>query len=853
MMPIDPRSQSDMRFAPRALRSTLLAAATVLALLLAACGGGGGGSSAPSLAPPPPAAAPLVASISPTTIAPPARLTLTGSALDQVASASLAGTALAIAAQSATSLSLDVPAGAASGFVTLVDRAGGARQAAQLVTVSGSLAATSLSPASVLAGASLTIGGTGLDRVTAVEFAGSASAAIASRAGATSITVLVPSAALSGPVTLVAGAERATSQVALTVVPRISVGSPVTHVVAAGGSVTVAGSGFAEVSGVTVGGVAATITARSSTQLTFAVPAGISCGTITLLSGSQPSVFGGSVAVGADCALRIESIEFAQVLSQVIGDPRQRLVPRRETWVRAYVVASASGIAAPSVRVTAFSGTTALGTLDMAGPAQVPQLAAGSALPDSLRYSEAQTWMARLDDGWITPGLRVEVTADAERRIGAPVTADSTPTVGTSTRVDLVLVPLVSGGNTPAVAANAATLVRDELIRRLPVPASSIAVAVRAPYSLTSVTDGVDSSADWSNALSELEQLRDREAPGQNYYGLVRPMVSAGTAGIGYVNNVGSRSPSLAALGWDTSRSSWLRTLVHELGHNFSRGHSPCGSVGSSDPNYPYTNGALGSAPLFDSLADNILSPAGLADVMGYCNGVWFSDYNLREVQRFLEARPQTGASVAGLASDAVRAAARSAPTGDVLVVAGSIGLGGMRLAPVQVAAGWADAPPSGGEYQLRVRTVAGTLIDVPFDAVTVDHAEPPEKHFLVRFPNPGPLAAIELRRGSAVLAQRDAAAVARARGTRASAGASKLQAAVPSLSESGGRLVMTWDATQYPHASVTHVGAAGRHVVALSSTGGRLERDLTALPGGGEFEIALSDGLNARLLRIAR
>jgi hypothetical protein len=43
-------------------------------------------------------------------------------------------------------------------------------------------------------------------------------------------------------------------------------------------------------------------------------------------------------------------------------------------------------------------------------------------------------------------------------------------------------------------------------------------------------------------------------------------------------------------------------------------------------------------------LNDTVISPSGLSDVMGYCGGAWFSDYNLREVQRFLEARPQPAA-----------------------------------------------------------------------------------------------------------------------------------------------------------------------------------------------------------------
>jgi hypothetical protein len=290
---------------------------------------------------PSPAPAPQVSAISPTTLAPPGRLTVSGTNLDRVASARLGATPLAIASQSATSLGLDVPAGASTAFLTLVDAAGTARQSSQQVTIVGPVTVASLSPASLLTGASLTIAGSGLDRASSVEFAGGASAGIASRSGSTSITVTVPSNAITGPVTVVSSTgERAASSTALTVIPRITVTNPSTTSVAAGGTVTLSGSGFGEVAGVLVGSAAATIGQRSATQLSFAVPAGVSCGSISLLSASQPTVFGGAVAVGAGCALRVESIEFAQLMSQTVSDTRQRLVPGRETWVRAYVLSA---------------------------------------------------------------------------------------------------------------------------------------------------------------------------------------------------------------------------------------------------------------------------------------------------------------------------------------------------------------------------------------------------------------------------------------------------------------------------------------------------------------------------------
>jgi hypothetical protein len=262
--------------------------------------------------------------------------------------------------------------------------------------------------------------------------------------------------------------------------------------------------------------------------------------------------------------------------------------------------------------------------------------------------------------------------------------------------------------------------------------------------------------------------------------------------------------------------------------------------VSSSDPNYPYANGALGPTPLFDVISDSVVSPVSLSDVMGYCSGVWFSDYNLREVQRFLEARPQSASSVEALA--AATGAAKSA--GEVLVVSGIIGLDGLRLAPVRMLRGQANVAVE-GEYQLRLRTAAGGLFEVPFDAVLVDHAAPPERHFLVRVPNPGRLAALEIVRGSAVVASRTAAPADR---VRASAAVSAFDAV-----EAAGELTLRWDSARLPFASVTHVGTDGRAVQVLDATGGRLQLPTRDLAAGGLFEISLSDGINAELHLLAR
>lgn len=820
-------------------------------------------AASPAPSPAPAAATPTVTSVSPASvIGGSGRLTLAGTALDQVASARLATVSLPIAGQSATQLLLDVPVAAASGTLTLVDRAGTARTVAQPVTVLAALAVTGLSPTTLARGQTLTINGRGLDRATEVRFGGGASAAVAGRTGGTTLTVVVPSAATSGPVTVLAGAgEQVVSGGSLTVLEPIVVTPQTFNVAATGAAVTVVGTGLAQVNAVQVGTAAATITAQSATALAFTVPAGVTCGAITLRAPGLPDVNAGSVVVGAGCAVRAAAVEFAQLMSQPAGDRYQRLAAGRETWVRAYVVAASATTPAPAVRAVGIdAGGATLGAVPLAGPTTLPVLAPAAAVTDALRYNEAQSFNAELPAAWVQPGLRVRVeVGDA----AAPAaTAEAAPLVADSGGLRIVIVPLVSGTNAPVMPAVADVLA--ELQRKFPLPAGEISVRVRAPYALTSVTTGVTDSAQWSAALSELERLRDTEAPDDHYYGMVKPMVTSGIAGIGYVNTIGARSPSLAALGWDASRSSWPRTMVHELGHNFSRQHAPCGSVSGADTAYPYANGALGTTPLFDVLVNDVLSPSGQSDVMGYCGGQWFSDYNLNGVSRFLEARPQALKDVA--------AAIEADVAGTWLVVSGTVDAAGpVQIGPLRSTASGAprasalDAGASGA-YVLRLVAADGRTIEQRFDPTTLDHA-PGIAHFTLRLPHPGArVERVEVRRAGTVLASRSAAKGPSTTTSQAPAAPGAAPATAPSgaaaagpwaeVASDGDALVLKWDAGQRPYASVTLVLGRVRHVLALEATGGQWRIAAEAwrgLPAGGHFEVSLSDGADSTLLVVPR
>jgi hypothetical protein len=834
------------------LRASLLAVASALAAgVLTGCGGGGGGATAatdPATAAAvpvgaaatgtgvaPTAALPSLKSVSPSLVTPPARVVLSGEGFDEVESVRLGDIVLPIISRTATSIEVDVPAGATTQFLTLVDRSAAVRSTPQVVSIDPPAVVTSVSPEPVLAGSVLTVGGSGFERIREVVFAGEVRAAVQSPTGGTLLRVSVPFDAQSGPLGLVSSSGRRFDwSGALTVIPRIRVPAPVSVSVAAGATVAITGSGLDEVSRVTVAGLPATLGVQTATRLEFAAPVG-GCGAVSLESNRQPAVFGGTVSI-ADCTIRLESIEYAQVQSQPDADVRQRLVPRRETWVRAFMVSAQSGVSAPALRLDAYLGNTLVGSRAMSGPSQLPVLAVGAPIPSSLRGDGAQTFLARLDDTWVTPGLRVEISVDASAQGGGTTVTQDTPKMGADTKLTIVLVPLHSGPHAPVLDSDLVALTLDEITRRFPIARDRIAVSMRAPYMLTSVTDGVDANIDWSDALNELEQLRAVESTSvhTHYYGLVPPLTQFGIAGVGYLGG-------WSAMGiHEAGDPLWMRIMTHELGHNFNRDHAPCGVSG--DASYPYPNGALGPTPLFDVTTDQVVSSTGKADVMGYCNGDWFSDYSYAAIQAYLEARPQMApfvtAAFGGSGSDGAS---------DLVLVSGSIGLAGSRIDAVQAARGVPRVPP-GGEFVLRLHTAAGGRFDVPFDAAAVDHASPPQRHFQVLVPDPGPLSTVEvLRDGVRIVARESAPA-------EAGAEPKSLTPATVSVAEAAGALTVTWDAARHPTATVVHVApGGGRTGLAVRARGGLSVLRTDALPAGGAFEIALSDGLNTERTIVAR
>ena len=205
-------------------------------------------------------------------------------------------------------------------------------------------------------------------------------------------------------------------------------------------------------------------------------------------------------------------------------------------------------------------------------------------------------------------------------------------------------------------------------------PVSDIAVTPHAPVAST--------SNNAFNLLHQTEAIRMLEGGVGHYMGMMSGKVG-GAAGVAY----------------RTGRSNFSQpnsgVIAHELGHNMSLSHAPCGGAGGPDPSFPDPRGAIGAWG-YDSRRARLV-PATRKDHMSYCDPAWTSDYHFTNALR--HRLVDEGASTAALAA---------APVSSLLLWGGVDTAGTPFLNPAFVA----DAPPalpdSAGDYAVTGRDASG-------------------------------------------------------------------------------------------------------------------------------------------------
>ncbi|MBT9527135.1 MAG: hypothetical protein IV105_17910 [Rhizobacter sp.] len=469
---------------------------------------------------------------------------------------------------------------------------------------------------------------------------------------------------------------------------------------------------------------------------------------------------------------------------------------------------------------------------------QLALTAPTGSLPSAVPAAPTSTnaYSAVVPANLVRTGLRLT----ASLANGQPPTTVN-PRVGGGVAMRLVAVPIQIAGTAGQVVSGPASYLQARA------PLASVTLQVHAPYVPRGVTALPTTEDEWDTAfgkvLSELSNLHMLEqASDESYYYGFMPKRTYGLSGLGY-------RPGNAAVGFDlpSNPTAVRETLAHELGHNFSLPHAPCGGPANPDPDYPYANAQLGATGRYiwgyNFETSTFVDPrrTNIHDMMSYCDGDTFSDYNYRKIQVYLT--PADRSVQVASASGAVSVA--SGPQ-ELLLVSGQIAAGKAEFMPAKSLFGEPRLPQR-GPYTLRIVTAQG-VVEYPFATRELDHVASAQ-HFGFTIPHPGSIFSMSVVKDGQTLTQSEArratAASATTQTERAASAGMQLQ-----VSEQAGVLRLSWDHARYPYLTVTHLGAQ-RSTLAQDLQGGSAALPLGSLPAGGSYEFSLSDGLNT--VRVTR
>ena len=378
------------------------------------------------------------------------------------------------------------------------------------------------------------------------------------------------------------------------------------------------------------------------------------------------------------------------------------LVAGEEAMLRVFVTAARSGgDRIPRVRAT-FYLRGAEGYV-----ADIPEKT--GTLPTEVDESDlGVSANAAIPAPWVQPGLEVVIEVDPAgaldpslglpRRI--PESGRMAIPVYNLPEFDLTVIPFLWETSPDSVVIDsAAAMARNprghELLwaTRTLLPIADLNVTAHVPV--------LTSSNYAPELLRQTRAIQVLEGGSGYYMGMMTGRLSSGIRGAAYVSGRASFSVPHAT------------TMAHELGHNLSLLHAPCGGAGLLDPSYPFRDGSIGAWG-YDTREGGELVPPRRRDIMSYCSQRWVSDYHFANALRYR-------------AAEAGAFAARTAPRPErsLLLWGGVDANGRLHLEPVLAAEIPPALPPSGGDYLITGRTRDGReLFSLRFEMQRVEDGD---------------------------------------------------------------------------------------------------------------------------------
>ena len=385
-------------------------------------------------------------------------------------------------------------------------------------------------------------------------------------------------------------------------------------------------------------------------------------------------------------------------LTQAVQSPTRQvsLVEGEPALVRVFLATQEVVTNNPAVRVVFFQDGTEVKVVDFpGGPSKIPIQIDESSLELS----------AHVPASIINPGLEIVVEIDVDGRLDVesgidmrvPETGRMAIDVRSVPPLDLTLVPLlwIENPDHTTVTSTEGLTENDDIFRwtRDLLPVKELNVSVREPlYSSLEIVESNNESL-----LAEVEAARLLDGANGHYMGIW----NVEEAGIAFVP------------GFDSISLLDGKIMAHELGHNMSLLHAPCGGAGLVDARFPNSDGSIGVWG-YDHVNGELIAPSS-PDIMGYCfENAWIGDFHFRNAFNYRVREERT-----------LVTAASEERTRSLLIWGGLDRNGYLTLEPAFVV----DAPPSlplaGGPYALAGEDALGnTLFTLDFTMNEIAHGE---------------------------------------------------------------------------------------------------------------------------------
>ena len=401
-------------------------------------------------------------------------------------------------------------------------------------------------------------------------------------------------------------------------------------------------------------------------------------------------------------------------LTQSVQTPLQsvRLVANREALLRAFVTAEEpGGFFEPEV-VAVF---TRPGRGEIHRVTMTPD---ANRIPAEADEGDLETsYNALIPAETIVPGVELVVVVDPEGTL--PLTAESEtrfPLEG-SQSLNVVRVPPMQLTLVPVMEAEEPDTSVLGWVRGVSTDSPQVGLLRHAfpfaefsarPHEPYFTSRDLTTGSGRTGLMHELEVLRASEGGTGYYYG-VAASVNGSVGGLAWLP------------GWVSMGPASPRTLAHEVGHNLSLQHAPCGNPDDVNPAFPYPDGSIGVWG-YDFRNGSVVPPDHYKDTMTYCRTLsWISDFHFEEV---IDHRAQLLASARLAASN---------PPSDMLVLWGGAVDGELWIEPVFSMRAAARLPEAWGPYRIRGTDDDGQpLFSLDFAASEDEHGG---RHFFFTVP----------------------------------------------------------------------------------------------------------------------